>query len=572
MEKKIWLINKSSEKIDICIIELRKWFCFKPLTPIAFESCIALKYVSKYNDLQICDNPQQFYNKNKPLKQLIIRDAGIGDLLLLEPVLRTMHEEGNVIIDVLTRYPDTYDNHPSLNKVHLQDSKCNTNSVNMKDYDTYEDLRSYSENSPNRAKQHRTDIYNDRFNYKIDDKEPRIYFNKDEKSTLKKKKGFKYVGVQLDASHSYRRFYKNKELIDELLKQGYKVVVLGSYEQTELKKHKNIIDLQGKTTIREAFNIIRNLDYMIAVDSGLMHVALALHIPTVSIFSIITPDFRMRYYTGQYKIITKNGLDCIGCGDFHMKDCKHDNSVDEKFIPPCMNLDIEMICNELKNFKTSKKRVFNNVVKNVNINLLKTKKLTMPIIVQDEEHNLPKFIENVIKHPSIGRVIAIDGGSKDNTVKLLKSAGVDVYEHPYIKTYHEMQAMQRNISCSYCKDGDKIIIMDIDECFSKELSEYLPFLAESNIDYGIISRRTFNYYKDIADPSKAIKDYPDFQPRFYTWNRKYKFVGGAHHITLNCPEPIKIQKDIIHFEKENGKRDIIEKQWAGMMSGVKQYV
>ncbi len=112
--------------------------------------------------------------------------------------------------------------------------------------------------------------------------------------------------------------------------------------------------------------------------------------------------------------------------------------------------------------------------------------------------------------------------------------------------------------------------MDIDECFSKELSDYLPVLANSNDSYGLISRRTFDYYKDINDPDKQIKDYPDFQPRFYKWNRKFKFVGGAHHITLNCPEPIKIQKDIIHFEKENGKRDKIEKQWAGMMVGVKE--
>ena len=168
-------------------------------------------------------------------------------------------------------------------------------------------------------------------------------------------------------------------------------------------------------------------------------------------------------------------------------------------------------------------------------------------------------------------MIAIDGGSTDKSVEMLKKAGAEVYIHPYIKTYHEMQAMQRNISCSYLKQGEKAIIMDLDECFSKELAEYLPVLIESNIEYGLISRRTFEFYGDINDPAKRIKDYPDYQPRFYTWDRKYKFVGGAHHVTLNVPEPMMINKDIVHFEREGKSREAMEKQWAGMMAGVRRY-
>jgi carbamoylphosphate synthase small subunit len=100
------------------------------------------------------------------------------------------------------------------------------------------------------------------------------------------------------------------------------------------------------------------------------------------------------------------------------------------------------------------------------------KKLTLVCIVQNESKNLPRFIDNVIKDPSIGRVVAIDGGSKDNTVKLLKKAGAEVYIHAYDKNYHDAQAMQRNISFSYVENGERCIVMDIDECFSKELSDY----------------------------------------------------------------------------------------------------
>jgi glycosyltransferase involved in cell wall biosynthesis len=169
-------------------------------------------------------------------------------------------------------------------------------------------------------------------------------------------------------------------------------------------------------------------------------------------------------------------------------------------------------------------------------------------------------------------VVAIDGGSKDRTADMLTRAGAEVYEHPYLKHYHDQQSIQRNISFSYVADGTPCIFMDVDECFSKELSDYLYFLAEQrDVKYGLISRKTFNYYADITDPTKRIKDYPDFQPRYYVWDKKFKFVNGAHHWTLNCPEPVKIQKDIIHFEKEGKNRDDIETQWKNMMDGVRKY-
>lgn len=194
----------------------------------------------------------------------------------------------------------------------------------------------------------------------------------------------------------------------------------------------------------------------------------------------------------------------------------------------------------------------------------------MPIIVLNEEKNLPRFIELVMSHKSIGKVIAIDGGSDDKTVDMLKKAGAKVYMHYYDKDYHDMQALQRNVSCSFVKDDEKIIIMDIDECFSAELSEYLPTLAESEISYGLLSRRTFDYYNDINDPTKQIKDYPDYQPRFFTWQKHFKWVGSPHHNIYNCPEPIKINKDIIHFEKEAKDRNALENKWAIMEKATKE--
>ena len=567
----MWIINKSDAAFDVFIQEELKFITFKPKHPVWIqESRVGLKYIDRYPSLIVCEKPENYFSNDNPFNQLIIRDAGIGDLLLLEPVLRALNKDKNRKLSVLTRYPEVYENHPDINETYFASTKESFAGLKREDFDDWVDLRSYSETTPERRSKHRTDIYNQKFRLDIKDKEPRLYFNKKEKVLLKKKAGYTYIGFAPEASHKYRGFYKIREMIDCILTRDKKniLVLFGADKKNvlDIKKNKRIIDLRNKTNIREAINYVRGLDYMLSVDSGLMHVALSLHIPTVAIFSIITPDFRLRYYTGPHAVITGE-VDCIGCGDFHMVKCSKGNG---STIPPCMNLETDHIYNTL--MALSKDKTIEHIAEKKTVNIIphSKKKLKMPFMTMNEEVLLERFIDNVIRHPAIGEVICIDGGSADNTVKILEKAGVKVFIHPYMTWYHEQQAMQRNISCSYAAEGEKIIIMDPDECFSQELSDYLFTLAESNIQYGLISRRTFRFYKDIQDPAKSIKQYPDYQPRFYTWSRKYKFVGGAHHVTLNTPDPVRIDKDILHFEEEAGKREGLEKQWAGMMKKVKE--
>ncbi len=570
-EKKLWIINKGHKDFERVDMDLKKKVVLKPLRPIPLPLRIALRY-TKFQTIEICQEPEKYFNDSK-LTRLVIRDAGIGDLLLLEPCLRQLDKNGKTAVTVLSRFPDIF-----YNNIHIQENISMLNkddiSIDVHKWDTYDDLRSYSETCVNREKIHRTDCYNQIYNLNIEDKEPRLYFDEKEKSPVKFKRNVHYVGIACDGSHSFRRYDYGSELIEYLLMQNSEsnIIVFGNYKQIVIKKNKRVIDLQGKTTIRDCINIIRNLDYMISVDSGLMHVALTLHIPTVCIFSIIKPDLRIQYYTGQKEVIYRDDLECIGCGSYHMAKCIHGPSIREKgtgtFIAPCLQIEPKTIYQSMIKMNPGKEvREFIGKEKVVTpvINIVHPeKKLIMPIIVLNEEKNLPRFIELVMKNSYIGRVIAIDGGSDDKTASMLKKAGVEVYMHYYDPNYHDMQALQRNISCSFVKDEDKIIIMDIDECFSHELAQHLPVLIESNIDYGLISRRTFSFYDDINDPTKQIKDYPDYQPRFFKWNKEYKWIGSPHHEVYNCPDPVMIDKDIIHFESEGKNRVALERQWSTM--------
>lgn len=592
MERLVWLVNTTSKPIEECMQELKKWVTFHPNRPVQIPHAIATDIITKYGGRIVGTSEPDQYFADTPMKSLIIRDNGIGDLLLLEPVLRELSKTREVTLWTVNPY--VFLNHPNIKRICKAQGKEDVPRLRADMFDAVEDLRNYSEQHKERHVKHRTDIFFGRFGINREDvpKEPNFYFTDDElkcPSILKRKSGREYVGVQLDASHSARRMANGGTLLKEmllLLPKNTDLVVLGARQYVDTEGlGPRVIDLQGKTTVREMIRICLHLDKLVAVDSGIMHVGLTLHLPTVCLFSIISPPLRLKYYTGQMEVMQKK-LPCIGCGDWHMDQCKCGDLQDPEFRPPCYNFTASELVEALGRLTPCPKRF--EAVASLQTSVVTDDvedrpkgpstipsrqepakiraKLTMPIIVLNEEKNLPRFIENVIGHPAIGRVIVIDGGSTDKTVELLKKCPKvsDLYVHPYDKTYHDMQAMQRNYSCSFVRDGERILIMDIDECFSEELSAALPMLAECNIAFGEISRRTFAYYKDITDPAKQIKNYPDYQPRFFTWNRKFKWVGSPHHAVLNVPAGVKINKDIIHFEREGKDRDNLEKEWSEM--------
>ncbi len=610
MERMLWIVlKKGVADIDYCIKEQKRWIKFTAERPVQLPFQLGLEILKSIQGTKIVDHPEAYFGKIAQ-RVLIQRDGGIGDILLMEPCIRKYKTLGNRDISVLTMNPEILDNHPDVSKTYKAKRKEDVDVVRNVQFDEWMDFRNFSELHPHRTTMHRSDIYALKFNIDTKglDMEPRLYIRDDEAQTvLKKQPGKYYIGLQFDASHSYRKYDRCLDLIRHILARDEDAVcvIMGSYNMIKPNFNSDrVIDLQGLTTMRDAVLVIRDLDYMIAVDSGLMHIALAFHVPTVCIFSIISPDLRLRYYTGPKRVMVKP-IQCIGCGNEHMVVCNYgDKKKNPDFVPPCMNWTPDEIFVRMSEMNPQQFRKYIHLPalgvkdatvqpsdsvsatqsetqsetqsipeeKVVNINLAGQRLLTMPIITLDEEANLPRFIENVMSHKMIGRVVAIDGGSTDRTVELLEKAGAEVHVHPYIKTYHEQQAMQRNISLSYVPDGMPVLIMDVDEVFSKELSEYLGVLAEQTEHrYGLISRMTFNRFADITDKSKRIKDYPDFQPRYYIWDRRYKFVGGAHHVTVNVPPAWKIERDILHFEKEGKDRDALEMQWKTQMEGVRRY-
>ena len=84
-----WIVNTGSRQLEL-LVKGPALIQLQPNVPKFFSDVHeAINIINRYSTVHACDNPENFL-KGRKFKKLIIRDAGIGDLLLLEPVLRSV--------------------------------------------------------------------------------------------------------------------------------------------------------------------------------------------------------------------------------------------------------------------------------------------------------------------------------------------------------------------------------------------------------------------------------------------------------------------------------------------------
>ncbi len=118
---------------------------------------------------------------------------------------------------------------------------------------------------------------------------------------LKLKNGTKIVGFQLGASYLAKAWPVENfvELAKLLTDKGNFVFVLtGSKKEIELGKkfemlypYNNFINLIGKLSIKELPYVLKKLDVLVTPDTGVLQLAIALKVPTVSLFVLTNPVY-----------------------------------------------------------------------------------------------------------------------------------------------------------------------------------------------------------------------------------------------------------------------------------------
>ncbi len=170
----------------------------------------------------------------------------------------------------------------------------------------------------------------EQLNFKVNDKEPQLYlkynsFSNQYDYIFNDKKpvvGITYSSIADDARKWPKEYVI--ELSKELVRRGYKVVLLGKTKQEiEIpQEHKDtVFNLVNKTSLIEFINILRNLHTYISVSTGGIHIAAALKIRTIGLY-IPGEEIGWSPYSKDSVVIYKQ-VKCAPCNQHKMKYCKN---------------------------------------------------------------------------------------------------------------------------------------------------------------------------------------------------------------------------------------------------------
>jgi len=149
------------------------------------------------------------------------------------------------------------------------------------------------------------------------------------------------IGIFPGASYGPAKMWgaeKFKLLAKEIVKNGNaKVLIFGGKKEKELGKTiqntgNDIINLCGKTTIREMMALIKRCAVFITNDTGPMHIASALNVPVIAIFGPTNPD---RTSPLGPSVIIQKKVNCAPCKHricpLKIHKCMESVSVEEVF-------------------------------------------------------------------------------------------------------------------------------------------------------------------------------------------------------------------------------------------------
>ena len=103
---------------------------------------------------------------------------------------------------------------------------------------------------------------------------------------------------------AWREWNRFGDLLEELSKLNCAVVVVGKKENYATST--KVYDFVNRLSIAELFWVTSQADIFVTADSGPMHIAFALEIPTVALFGPVRPDLRVRPRSiAKHKILYK---------------------------------------------------------------------------------------------------------------------------------------------------------------------------------------------------------------------------------------------------------------------------
>ena len=300
------------------------------------------------------------------VKFLVIRFSSIGDIVLTSPVVRilkTQVEDAEVHFLTKPEYKSLVDNNIYIDKVHILNSKFSKTIEELKyeffDYiiDLHNNLRtkrvksalklvSFSFNKLNIEKWRYVNFKHnilpdisivDRcletiklFETKNDNKGLDFFIlTKDEIDVKELNLVKNTYAVIVVGAKLFTKQIPSEKIIDLCNNINFPIVLLGGKEDIEkaeiITKSVNtkIINVCGKYNINQSASIIKQSNFVITADTGLMHIASAFKKDIISIWGNTVPEFGMYpYMPGEKsKIFEVKNLKCRPCSKIGFSKC-----------------------------------------------------------------------------------------------------------------------------------------------------------------------------------------------------------------------------------------------------------
>jgi len=246
---------------------------------------------------------------------LVVRNMGLGDVLMTTPLLRELKLRRGVEVCLATqaRYvPLLWGNRWVDSVVALGTDYC------PERFDAALDLNWYPELAEEADRVPRQHLMAAAAGMRISDPRP-VYCVADEETEfaqqLLAQMRRPLAGLQVNATSKLRTYpaAKLRRTAALLLDAGFGVVILDEALGGDWPT--GSFDLSGVLSIRQVAAIIDELDVLIAPDSGLMHLAAAVETPCIALFGPTDPDLRIRGYPTCVALRGNSSAGCPPCHD-----------------------------------------------------------------------------------------------------------------------------------------------------------------------------------------------------------------------------------------------------------------
>jgi heptosyltransferase-2 len=136
----------------------------------------------------------------------------------------------------------------------------------------------------------------------------------------------KVVAIAPGSVWATKRWDKYSELVAQLIANKYKVILIGSPAEKEISakiKSQNPLaqDLTGQTSLVQMFDVLANADLLVCNDSGAMHMASLVNLPTVAIFGPTVLEFGYQGWNKQASFVENKNLNCRPCSSHGTEKC-----------------------------------------------------------------------------------------------------------------------------------------------------------------------------------------------------------------------------------------------------------